>query len=421
MPRRPLAFAAILSVAILVARLGFPAAALSDPAGNALPPGIQLSFPLLNILFAPLFDAWDGVTLLAMPRLHAFLTGVGVLYLVWRTLGGIFSDQFQWGREVWALAAFVLGTSLFLVAGVRWHRPMAHLADVPPTLVVVDLHSHSNVSHDVRGILQKDFDVAADQAWHRRGGFDLFFVTDHNRIDGWQRTKGGEGLGGMADEGPPVACPGEELSLWRAHIVVLGNLDSVPRDIYADSMPGILRLLGESESRWGAVTLASIPEYDENHFASLPSWIVAGVDGFEISNAAPKANRQTTAHRDSVVRLAAMNGRWVAGVTDQHGMGATVQSWTLVPRTTAGTHDRAMPALCQDVLHVLATRGHSATQVIERHRLRIDSAWPTWATVVGVAWEGWRAAGWAQVASWLVWIWVLALAALSPRGQGRSF
>lgn len=409
MARRPKVLAIILSLLILAAKLFFPVPALSDPTGAAIPAGLHLTFPFLNSLFAPLFDTWDVVTLLTLPRLQAFLLGVAALYLFWRLVGAVTSRRWDWPQEVGVLGGSAVLLTLFLLGGIRWRRPMAHLADVPSTALVVDLHAHSSVSHDVRGVLQGGFDVAAEQAWHRRGGYDLFFVTDHNRIDGWQRTKGGEGLAGMADEGPPVVCPGEELSLWRAHIVVLGNLDSIPRSMYADSVPGILRLLAESEQRWGGVTLASIPEYDENHFASLPTWIAAGLDGLEVSNAAPKANRQTLAHRDSVVTLARTSGRWLAGVSDQHGMGATVQSWTLVSSEMAPTHDRPMPARCQDVLHVLATRGFAATQVIERHRLRGDSAWPVWATVIAVPWEGWRAAGWVQVMSWLGWIWIIVL------------
>ena len=243
----------------------------------------------------------------------------------------------------------------------------------------------------MKGWLQRDFDLETSRRWHARGGFDAFFVTDHNRIDGWQ--------GHLAERDGPVACPGEELSLWGAHIVVLGNTDSIPRGMYADLAPGIARLLRESESRWGGVTIASIPEYDENHFADLPVWIRDGVDGFEISNAAPKANRQSVVHRDSVIALARANGRWLAGVTDQHGMGATVQTWTLIPRTSRSSDP------CKEALQALGSRGSGATQVVERHRLRVDSPWPIFATVIAVPWEGWRAAGVWQLVSWLAWIW----------------
>ena len=79
MPRRPLIVAACLTLLILLARSAFSVPALSDPTGTALPAGVHLAFPVLNLLFAPLFDLWDGVTLLAMPRLNAFLLGAVTL------------------------------------------------------------------------------------------------------------------------------------------------------------------------------------------------------------------------------------------------------------------------------------------------------------------------------------------------------
>ena len=400
--RRPLIVAGILSAALLTAKLLVPVAALSDPTGNPIPGGVHLSFPLLNLLFAPLFDTWDGVTLLAMPRLHAFLIGALLLGAAWAIGTAIRDRQLRWGLATARLALWVAALALFVGGGIAWRRPMARIAGVPEGTHVVDLHSHTNLSHDVKGWLQGDFDLEASRRWHARGGFDAFFVTDHNRIDGWK---------GKSLAGTPVACPGEELSLWRAHIVVLGNADSVPRSTYADSMPGIVRLFNESESRWGALTLASIPEYDENHFGMIPIWIIAGVDGFEVSNAAPKANRQARAHVDSVVAITRRTGRWVAGVTDQHGMGATVQSWTLIGRTDVIVGPPGIPALCGQILQRLGTDGFAATQVIERHRLRLDSAWPLWTTAVAVVWEGWRAAGWAQLVSWLLWIWAMTAVA----------
>lgn len=402
MPRRPFVVAATLSLLLLLGNLLFRVPALSDPAGAALPDGVHLAFPLLNIVLAPLFDLWDGATLLALPRLHAFLIGALTLGAAWSIGMSIRERRLRWGRATARLLGFVAGLALFLFGGIAWRRPMAHLAGVPATSWVVDLHSHTNVSHDVKGWLQGDFDLAASQRWHRRGGFDAFFVTDHNRIDGWK---------GTPVTGTPAACPGEELSLWGAHIVVLGNSDSIPRGRYADSAPGIERLLRESGDEWSGLTFASIPEYDDNHFADLPAWLTAGLDGLEVSNPAPKANRQARERRDSAIGLARGAGRWIAGVTDQHGMGATVQAWTLVPGTLALKSDGTRLGPCGETLGALWTRGWEATQVVERHRLRVDAGWPRWATVVAVPWEGWRAAGVWQVVSWLGWIWAIALIA----------
>ena len=406
MPRRPIVVAALLTLLVLVARFAFGTPAISDPTGASLPPGVHLSFPTLNIILAPLFDLWDGVTLLAMPRLHAFLVGAVAVIAAASLWSAREGARIRWQRATFRLALGLLGLGLFVLGGVRWRRPMAHLAGVPLDRWVVDLHSHTSLSHDAKGLLQRDFDLETSRAWHRRAGYDAFFVTDHNLLNR-------AALSPHQRDEVPVACPGEELSLWGAHIVVLGNTDSIPQATYADSAEGIRRLFLESHARWHALTLASIPEYDEHHFADLPGWIAEGVDGFEVSNAAPKANRQSLVHRDSVIALAHAHGRWIAGVSDQHGMGATAQAWTLIPGGAA-TADH-----CADILHALRHDGVKATQVIERHRVQNDAPWPMWTTLVAVPWEGWRAARLAQLVSWLAWIWGAA-GLVMLRGQTRE-
>lgn len=401
MRRRPLIIAGIFSLLILVANAAFPVRAITDPARGALPAGLTLSYPTLNLVLAPLFDLWDGVTLLAMSRLHAFLVMAVGIIAAWSLLASRDRLGIRWLTATIRLTLGIVLLGLFILGGIRWRRPMAHLAGVPPGLWVVDLHSHTSESHDAKSLLQRDFDLETSRAWHRRGGFDAFFVTDHNLLNHEVLAKGAHGT--------PVACPGEELSLWGAHIVLLGNTDSVPRSAYADSEAGIERLFQQSESLWHALTLASIPEYDENHFRDLPRWITAGVDGLEISNAAPKANEQTQWSRDSVVRLAAAGGRWVAGVTDQHGMGGTVQAWTLVPHTDVLATIPGAAPLCEEIVERLTHDGTAATQVVERHHLRPDSRWPYWATIIAVPWEAWRSAGVGQLVSWLGWTWVIAL------------
>lgn len=398
MPRRPVVVAATLTLLFLAAPLFFGAPALSDPTGADLPGRAHLSFPLLNLLLAPLFDLWDGVTLLTLPQLNGFLLGALTLGAAWSIGSSIRDRRLNWGRATARLGLFVVGLGCFVLGGIAWRRPMAHLTGVTRRYWIVDLHSHTNVSHDVKGWLQGDFDLAASQRWHARGGFDAFFVTDHNRVNGF-----------AALGTPPFACPGEELSLWGAHIVVLGNTDSIPRGAYADSAHGIARLLRTSDSAWGGVTLASLPEYNENHFHDLPQWIADGIDGFEVSNAAPKANMQSLAERDSVIALARTHDRWLAGVTDQHGMGATVQAWTLVRVSDTAVNP------CAGILRTLRQGDPGATQVIERHRVRPDSPWPWWSTVIAVPWEGWRTAGPGQTLSWLTWIWGIALIV----GRGR--
>jgi hypothetical protein len=375
--------------------------ALSDPVEGAAQPSLHLATPGLYLLLAPVFTLWDGVSMLSMSRLEGFLLGLGILYLVWRIARalrrrrtGSPTRRFSWLRELGILAISITLLLAFLIIGALWHRPMLSLAGVPPDKRVVDFHSHTNVSHDVRNTWMRRFDAEANRRWHGRGGFDAIFITDHN-VEG----------PGARDQGRyPVLCPGIEVSAWRAHIVLLGDTMPVDRRRYNGSLEALLTLLRTSDSAYGSLSVASLPEYRRNHWGRLDTLVAAGLDGFEIVNASPKANELTQAERDSVIALARSHNRFVVGVSDSHGWGATNMVWNLV-RAFSGV----LPEdVCHSVLGELQT-GFAAVRVVERHRLRPDAWWPMWLTPMGVVWETWRSMGWVLTISWLVWIWVLAI------------
>ena len=238
--RRPVAgvaFPLFLTAALLAA----PAAAappLSDPTGAELPPSIHLTVPWLYWVLAPFFTLWDGISMLSMSRLRGFLLGLVVLYAAWR-VGRALWHRYAWsavplsrgvlGREVRLLLICLVLLAAFLAVGALWHRPMLALAGTEQDEAVVDFHSHTNVSHDVRGTLMRGFDTEANLRWHRRAGFDAVFITDHNTVAGL-----------TAHSGTPARCPGIEVSAWKAHIVLLGDSLPVERRRYNSSFQALL-------------------------------------------------------------------------------------------------------------------------------------------------------------------------------------
>jgi hypothetical protein len=382
-----------LTLMLLGARI-FAVPALSDPLSAAVPPSFHLHAPWLYLLLAPLFTLWDGASILSMTRLKGLLVGLVTGYLLWRGLRLAMGGGFSWLREARALVLSLCLLIAFLVAGAVWHRPMLSLAGSAPDEVVTDFHSHTNVSQDVRNTWMKGFDAEANRRWHRRAGFDAVFITDHNTVDG---------LGTQHRRAAPVLCPGIEVSAWRSHIVLLGDSVLVDRTRYNGSLSALLSLLRTSDSAYGALSVASLPEYRRNHWGRLDTLIAAGLDGFEVVNASPKANELSQAERDSVIALARSHNRFVVGASDSHGWGATSMAWNLVKVPVADRQND----ICAALLHRLAD-GFSAVRVIERHRLRPEAWWPMWLTPVGVVWETWRSMGWALTGAWLVWIWAWA-------------
>ena len=122
-----------LTAGLLAARAA-AAPPLADPLGDALPPSLHLAYPVLYIVFAPLFSLWDGVSMLSMSRLRGFLIGLAVLYGLWRGCRMLWR-RIAWSdaparrlprwREIRLLAAALAGLTLFVLVGLVWHRPMA--------------------------------------------------------------------------------------------------------------------------------------------------------------------------------------------------------------------------------------------------------------------------------------------------------
>ena len=95
-------------------------------------------------------------------------------------------------------------------------------------------------------------------------------------------------------------------------------------------------------------------------------------------NASPKAAEFSVAHRDAVIALARRTNRFVAGVNDSHGWGATSLAWNLI--AAPGWRNARDP--CTLILDRLRT-GFASNQIVERHHLRAESAWPRWLTPIG--------------------------------------
>jgi hypothetical protein len=291
---------------------------------------------------------------------------------------------------------------------------MLSVAGTDPGDIVVDFHSHTNVSHDVRDTWMRGFDTEANRRWHARAGFDAAFITDHNVVS----RESGVGSQEPGIRSSTTLCPGIEVSAWRAHIVLLGDTLPVDRRRYNGSLDELLTLIAVSDTTYGSLSVASLPEYRRNHWDRLELLARAGLDGFELVNASPKANELTRPERDSVVALARSHNRFVVGVSDSHGWGATSMVWNLV-RAPSGS---VAEDLCGTILRRLGT-GFPSVRVVERHRLRPDTWWPMWLTPLGVVWETWRSMGWPLTISWVVWIgaagWAYSLAVRSREDQDK--
>src|SRR5207244_1865662 len=127
---------------------------------------------------------------------------------------------------------------------------------------VIDYHAHTAASHDGR----RGWSPADLAAWHAAQGFQASYVTDHNVPY------------------PPLSPPGDlairllpgvEWSVYRQHVVALGDVRPINRDSFSRDTPAMLRLFGELH-RQGALAIASLPEYWENHVFARPLALAQG-------------------------------------------------------------------------------------------------------------------------------------------------
>src|SRR6185503_2054639 len=126
--------------------------------------------------------------------------------------------------------------------------------------------------------------------WHAVQGFQAAYVTDHNVIVT------------LPVEASIPLLPGVEWSVHRQHIIALGPVREIDRARFSGSTQRLLGVFAELH-RQGALGIASLPEYWENHREDLELFVSSGVDGFEIVNCSPKGLRFPKAARRNIIEM----------------------------------------------------------------------------------------------------------------------
>lgn len=417
--RLPLA----LSVAVLLAQLAHRSPLIDVVTGTA-PTDARLVYPAAHVLFAPLTLLADWLNGGGTLDLTGFAAWAVVVYVLARLMAsgarglptrdptgneaggaGRRTGARALRRETVAAAAFVLGLATFLAYVAYAPRPIPRLVVDDPDLLVFDIHSHTALSHDGR----KGFGAAASAAWHARAGFDVAFVTDHNRFGAakqWRHDAPGRA---------PRLLDGEELSLYGLHLIVLGNTREIDNRGYNeswDSTGALIRRLAFDSSTFNSSTpflIASLPEYWRHHWgADLGDLVGWGVGGFEIWTTSPQAMDFPAERRREMIGQARLHHLTLVGATDMHGFGNTATVWnvTRVP----GWRAMSDSALTVALLATFRARGEDANRVVAMLRwLPASRLGRAVAVPVNVAALTLSASRWHALAL-VGWIWLVALA-----------
>jgi hypothetical protein len=380
--RHPIAIALVV---LLIVTAIHPLPPLVDASTGSAPGEVDLDRPALYVLSAPLSNTLDAFTFFSMARGEWALVVWIVALAAWGALRRSPAPVPVRRRVLRALGG-PLVVVLLALAAVLLPRPVPSLTTTDASATVIDYHTHTEASHDGR----PDWTLAKMAAWHQRQGFEAAYVTDHNIIyDGSLSTPPGLGIS---------LLPGVEWSVYRQHVVAIGPVEALVRDSFGESTARMTRIFTTIE-RQGALSIASLPEYWRNHWDDLGAFVVAGVDGFEIVNCAPKGLAFPSSARREVLTRAAGHDLLVVGASDNHGWGQVTCVWN-VSRPGA--------------------QGFQTNRVFARPLALVQGDWAPWTAPFTQPWLMLRSLSFSERVSWLTWVVIILLYRAMPRREGQS-
>lgn len=344
--------------------------------------GYRLIFPLGHLLFTPFCSLADYLTLVSQRQAEVLA--------VWILIGSVFVLGVR--RAVY----FLVGFLVFVAWGALIPRPMAKLVPEDPDVLLIDFHSHTSQSHDGR----KRFDGNANRVWHAAQGYGAAFITDHNETataehaqaasrEDWQRS----GYRSLV---------GEEISLLKTHLVILGNRERIDNQPY-DSDPAKVAPFIAKMSSLGIPVIASLPEYWLNHWnGDLDLYVKSGLLGFEIVNSAPKALDFPREKRLQVIDRCKTQNLLITGISDNHGYGYATAVWNSM--RIPGWQTLDPDALSQAVIDGLKRDRFEAVTVLARNRFQEAGILGLLLSPVGHAWTYWRSLDPLQAFIWCLWL-----------------
>lgn len=385
----------------------FPRPPLLDAGAGVAAAGATLERPALYTALAPLTTTLDALALLSVRQHIAVIIGALLCYAAWRASRRMRGLTSRGALGESALGALCVGALVAVYAvGCLVPRPMAALVVSDPDVLRVDFHSHTAASHDGR----RWFDAEGLREWHRSGGFDVAYVTDHGT---WTGAESGErGNPRRAGEGT-VLLSGVEAWSGGEHLNVLGATAGDSAFLTSDEEiddAAIARAV--AAGRRAPVLIGTVPGFLDTlalgAAGGLPGRALGRVVALELSDAAPRGLEQSDSTRERVLRIAdSLDLALVAG-SDNHGWGRTAAAWSLV--TLPGWRSLSPDALGRAIEARIHERRRAAVRVVERDRPRTIRGAGVLLNAPVVVGHLFASLAPLDRMSWLAWSWGLALA-----------
>ncbi|MDO8501192.1 MAG: hypothetical protein Q7S20_05075 [Gemmatimonadaceae bacterium] len=363
-----------------------------DARGGAPPAGVSFELPTAYVATSPVSRTLDALSLLSVSQSNAVFVSVIALFVAWAILAGRRSDG-RSGWKHWAARFAGLVVAVVIVEAVvaLAPRPMARVEAGDPNVVRIDFHSHTGVSHDVR----KRFTAEDNREWHRSGGFDVAYISDHVTFGGVVAAR---------PLNPRHAGDGTSLLSaveGRYHKIMSVMLGLTEADTALLNKRGNL-LPGTPASGRSPVTIVTIPH---RHLDSVTVQSLDSLPHFvaiELVDAAPRGLGQLDREEARIRRIASELRFTLVAASNNHGFGRAVAAWNLM--TIPGWRDLSPDSVGRLIEAPLRDRQLDAVTIVKRARPSTHDATLAF-TLPIMAHQIVGSLTAAERAAWLVWIW----------------
>ena len=255
--------------------------------------------------------------------------------------------------------------------------------------ILINTHSHTEYSHD--GIIS----TKRLLNWHKKNGFDAFFITDHNHHQKTLEAVMAQEHGLLPDE--PLLMAGEEFS-GSNHMTLLGLTRNFITKGLSDQ-----QVIDSTHEDNGVVIVA---HWFDGERESIPFFTDMGVDGFEIAN----QNIGLSYDRwifQNIVEACTAKGLIMNGAADYHGYGSSCFVWNALE--IPGWHQMEPREKRESIMQLLRQKDMSRISVLLYHdRNTFDRSRVLLSPLYNVV-NYFRTLNVLQLLSWFLWLIILAI------------
>lgn len=378
-----------------------------DSTDQAPPAGVSLDLPVAYVATSPLSRVLDTLTLLSNPQTAALLISVAGTVLLTLLVTGSRSPRRTWKRMLIGLGIVCLVIIVLEAMVILMPRPMAHLTVADSNVVVVDFHTHTRASADAN----QRFTARDRRNWHKGGGFNVGYITDHVRFGGAVEAardnpaRAGDGVSELS------AVEGRYHRIMSTIMLGLTVADTMLLDRRGHLLPGL------PASGREPVTIVALPNRNLDSIAAKPEDSIPRFAGLELIDAAPRGLGQLDREEDKIRRIASSLRLLLVSASNNHGYGRAVASWNLM--TIPGWRDLSPDSVGRLIEQPFRERKLDAVTIVKRLRPRTHG--PGVVLTLPVALLNMVASlTLAERVVWLSWIWAIWVIVVMIRSRRRS-